>query len=126
MLEKEFLKWYYVPTKQNSADIGSSLLSETPCIWWKGLSWIAENNNWPYQPILSKSRESEKEAKTINNLNRKVYLIDLLLDKYELHNILRVSAWVARFINNCQKTSKIGPLATSEIQCQEKFYIKRE
>ena len=28
---------------------------------------------------------------------------DLSLDKYELHKVLKVSAWVARFINNCQK-----------------------
>ena len=31
-----------------------------------------------------------------------------------------------RFINNCQKIKKKGPLAASEIQCQEKCYIKHE
>ena len=39
---------------------------------------------------------------------------------------MRVSAWIRRFINNCRKIKKRGPLTTSEIQCQEKFYIKRE
>ena len=34
--EKEYMKWYYVPTKQDTADIGSrgSLLGKIPEIWW--------------------------------------------------------------------------------------------
>ena len=30
-------------------------------------------------------------------------LINFLLDKYELNKVLRVSAWITRFINNCAK-----------------------
>ena len=48
---------------------------------------------------------------------------DLLLDKYDLHNVLRVSAWFTRFVNNCQKIIKRGPQRTSETKCQEEFYI---
>ena len=35
ILEKEHIKWYYVPTKQNPTDIGrrDSLLSKIPDIW---------------------------------------------------------------------------------------------
>ena len=46
ILEKKYMKWYYVPTKQNPADIRSrgSLLSKIPDIWWKGPSWIAEKS----------------------------------------------------------------------------------
>ena len=46
ILEKEYIKWYYVPTKQNPADTGrmGSMLSKIPDIWWKSPSWIAENN----------------------------------------------------------------------------------
>ena len=57
------IKWYYVPTKQNPADIIGSrdrLLTKNPDIWWKGPSWIAENNKWSDQPILSEEKESEK------------------------------------------------------------------
>ena len=39
---------------------------------------------------------------------------------------MRVSAWVTRFISDCQKIKKRGPLTTSEIQYQEKFCIKLE
>ena len=47
ILEKEYIKWFYVPTNQNAADIGSrgSLLSKIPDISWKAPSWIAENIN---------------------------------------------------------------------------------
>ena len=40
ILEKEYIKWYYVPTKQNPADIGyrGSLLSKIQKICWKGPS----------------------------------------------------------------------------------------
>ena len=50
-------------------------------------------------------------------------LFDFLLDKYEAQKLLRISTWITRFINNCRKFKKRGHLATSEIQCQEKFYI---
>ena len=45
-LEKEYIKWNYVPPKQSPADTGSrgSMLSKIPDIWWKGPSIIAENN----------------------------------------------------------------------------------
>ena len=39
---------------------------------------------------------------------------------------MRVSTWVARFISNYRKSKTRGPSITSKIQCQEKFYIKRE
>ena len=39
---------------------------------------------------------------------------------------MRISAWITRFINDCRKTKKGGRLTISEIQCQDKFYTKRE
>ena len=70
ILQKEYINWFYVLTKQNPTDIGrrGSLLSKIPDIWWKDPSWIGENNNWLDQPILSESKESEKEAKIIKNI----------------------------------------------------------
>ena len=85
-------------------------------MWWKGPSRIAENNKSPDQPILSESRGSEKEVKIIKNVLaatvKQKDLFDFLLDKYEIHKVLRASAWITRFINNCQKIKKTGPLTT--------------
>ena len=122
ILEKEYIKWYYVLTKEKPADIGSrgSPLSNISDIWWKG-SQIVQNNKQPDQPILNWPKESEKEAKIVKNIIattvKQKDLFDFLLDKYELHKILRVSAWITKFINNCRKFRKKEPLTTSEIPC---------
>lgn len=100
--------------KQQPEDIGSrgSLLSKIPRIWWKGPTWIAENKKWPDQPILNDSKKSRKETKVIQNkvtaAVKRNHFFDLLIHKYELHKVLRVSAWVTRNIGNCQKIRKEG------------------
>ena len=74
--------------------------------------------------------ESQKEAKSEKQIV--VNTIDIsnvfnkLLEKYELHKALRVLNWVNRFIKNCHHSKKSGPLTTSEIEKQRKFYIKSE
>ena len=49
---------------------------------------------------LIESKESEKEAKIIKSILATTVkqndLFDFLLDKYELHKVLRVSAWITR------------------------------
>ena len=101
-------------------DIGcrASLLSKIPDFLWKGPSWTAGSNKRPDQPILSESKESVKEAKISKNILatrfKQKYLFDLLLDKYELHKVLWVSAWITRIINNCQKVKKKRSLITSQ------------
>ena len=49
-----------------------------------------------------------------------------LLEKHELYKFLRITAWIARFLNNCQKTKRSGPLKTDKTEHQNKFWIKRE
>ena len=69
ILEKEYIKWYSVPTKQNPAETESrGSLSKISEIRSKGHLWTAENKKWPDLPILSESKESEKEAKIIKNI----------------------------------------------------------
>ena len=100
------------------------MLSEIAGIWWKGPSWIAENNKWLDQPILSEPKESEKEAKIIKSVSatafKQKYLFDLLLDKFEIQKVLMIPTRITRFINNCRKIKTRGSLTISEIQCQNK------
>ena len=49
-----------------------------------------------------------------------------LLEKHELCKFLRITAWIKRFLNNCQKTKRSGPLKTNETEYQKKFWSKRE
>ena len=48
------------------------------------------------------------------------------LEKHELCKFLRITASIKRFLNNCQKTKRSGPLKTDETEHQKKFWIKRE
>ena len=53
---------------------------------------------------------------------------DQLLDKYDLFKVLRIGAWIQRFISNCgtkpgERAS--GPLVTEEIQQTKSWWIKR-
>ena len=126
-----YVKWQCVPTKQNPADIGSrgSLISKLPKVWQEGSSWLTNSSEWPNQPVIQPLLESLKEAKlekqfvvhTIEIANT----FDKLLEKYELHKALRVSTWVNRFIKNCYFKLP-GPLTTSVIEKQRKFYINGE
>ena len=53
---------------------------------------------------------------------------DALLEKYELWRVLRVGAWIWRFLHNIRTVRKqriVGPLTTEEIQKQTTFWIKR-
>ena len=44
---------------------------------------------------------------------------DNLLEKHELFKLLRITAWIKRFLNNCQKTKGSGPLKTDETASKE-------
>ena len=48
---------------------------------------------------------------------------DFLLYKYELHKVLRISAWVISLINNSQKVKKRGPLTTSKYNIKRSFML---
>ena len=51
---------------------------------------------------------------------------DKLYEKHELHKFLRITAWIKRFLNICQKTKHSGPLKADEIEYQNKFWIEGE
>ena len=47
-----YLKWNYVPTRSNPADLGSSGC-ELCEFWWKGPEWLGECKNRPEQPDIT-------------------------------------------------------------------------
>lgn len=54
--------------------------------------------------------------------------LDHLLDKYPLKTVLRIGAWIYRFIYNCQKNpgrKQQGPISTQEVKRQELWWIKQ-
>ena len=100
---------------------------------WKGLSWLQVRENWSSQPDKKPFVEWEKEVK-ISKEHKSIVIttvevqddFDLILHKFDLNKPLRISARILRFIKNCRKNKKSGPLKTAELVNQKKFYIKRE
>ena len=135
--EKE-INWRHVPTEENPADVGSrgGDVSRLTALWWQGPSWLAKPQDWPPDLVTTSTQESKAEEvkqtrelfalaveKTENN-----DAFDALLEKYELWRVLRVGAWIWRFLHNIRTVRKqriVGPLITEEIQKQTTFWIKR-
>ena len=54
--------------------------------------------------------------------------MDKLLEAHNLQKVIRVSAWVKRFVNNSKcpiNKRETGPLSTAEIQDQYLWWTKR-
>ncbi len=132
--EKAFIEWRHVPPHQNPADIGSraGMGSNDKQLWQNGPDWLGDEESWPTIPVITESDESRAETK----LTREVFSFavaendsfDKLLEKFDLWKVLRVGAWVARFVANLQgreRKTTTDPLTTKEIQRQTTFWVKR-
>ena len=138
--------WGHVGGKDNPADIGSrgvsaSVLRDSK-LWWEGPESLRESEeNWPKTLVLEDSTDIKKERK-------KMCVLSVVTEKSEklsnavnverfssLNKLLRVTAWVRRFVNNLkQKTEKkalkkgrkevrLGKISVEEIEEAERIWI---
>ena len=130
--EHSYLKWNYVPTRNNPADLGSQgcELRKLCEFWWNGPEWLGDCKNWPEQPDNTNNDESEKARKMVNELLATTVdlqnPIDTFLNKFTLRKTLRILSSINRFLNNCRNSKVSGPLTADRILVQRKFLIKRE
>ena len=127
------VKWHHVPTEDNPADLGSRGGNAVDSHLWKnGPTWLSDPSNWPPDIVLEPTIETMAEAK----VNREIFSVaipkddalDHMLSSHALPRVLRVGAWVWRFIRNCRNQARnrtTGPISTEEIQHQELWWIKR-
>ncbi|CAL1294095.1 unnamed protein product [Larinioides sclopetarius] len=130
--------WNHCSGSKNSADFTTKGESTrkflTSLLWWMGPTWLSEQvQSWPMQclPILpdgicdEEAFPSERRqtamvntmASTTSGENCNSVCIDI--DKYStLEKLLRVTAWVRRFVYNAKADSLkfCGPLCASELQ----------
>ena len=125
-------QWCHVPSTENPADLGSRGASVTDVqLWWRGPEWLADLTSWPEDIVTQASQQSDAERKVQWKIFAAAIKIsddlDRVLEKFDLHNALRVCAWVSRFIRNCQHPLKKiqGPSSTQEITACRLFWIKR-
>ena len=100
--------WHHVPTAENPADIGNrggKVSGNT--VWKEGPSWLSNPAEWPVQRVLEPTPDSKSKAKVIKEIFNAAHIeedvLDPLLDKYPLPKVLRIGAWVRRFILNCKR-----------------------
>ena len=124
--------WHHVPTVDNPADLGSRGGSVSGAeIWWKGPAWLGDPAQWPPEIVTEPSPDSRAERK----VQRELFAVgvegrnefDDLLEKFGLRKIMRIGAWISRFLRNCRcPSNKLhGPLTTAELAEHELFWIKR-
>lgn len=133
--------WGHCPGEENPADIGSrgalgSKLKDDK-LWWCGPQWLTQGEDkWP--PILEDihTPESQEEVKKtanvmiadVQNSPSVANLVDI--DRHgKLEKLLRVTAWVLRFINNSrpnqnQTAKRNGRLTREEVVQAEREWLK--
>ena len=130
------IQWHHVSTEENPADLGSR---GSKCVdselWRQGSDWLSDPSKWPPNIALEPSQESRAEAKVLRNVfttttatPRVSDQLDELLEVHELRKVLKIGAWIRRFINNCRRAvdERVhGPIKTVEIETQLSWWIKR-
>ncbi|GFU78535.1 integrase catalytic domain-containing protein [Trichonephila clavipes] len=126
--------WKYVPGNMNIADLLSRGCSPRQMLnskWWEGPSWLKQNSEYcPDGEISCKPQEVNVERKKTKNAN-----VDLANDAPPLlicnvsdyDKMIRVFAWILRFVNNCCKDynkCKEHELSVAEIENSEKQLIR--
>ena len=101
-------------------------------LWWKGPSWLTNQDEWPQDIVTIATPQSRAEAKitkeVFNAAVESTDQLDKVFEKFSLSKAIRINAWISRFTRNCQVTKekrKSGPLTTQEINDQHAFWEKR-
>ena len=123
----EINEWRHVPTDQNPADLGTRGGSVTDAdLWWNGPNWLQDRHAWPPNPVTAASEVTEAESKIVREVLAAMTVVqkqdefDQFLEKHDLRKVLRVCAWVERFVRNFRRgtVNIAGPITTAEIEAR--------
>ena len=101
-------KWRYVSTHENPADcasrgcLGSELNSNS--LWWLGPPWLSQKETkWPIQPSNIVADVSNEEKSLVTHSTQVCEIWDLALKYSSWTTLLRVTAYIMRFIDRCRR-----------------------
>ena len=125
--------WRYVPTDQNPSDLGTRGISIVKLneFWFKGPNWLSNEMKWPKEPEIVETTDATEEIiatgermllEQNNDISTRMY--HSLLTKFKFSKLLRITAFIKRFIYNCLKVRHSGALTAKEIKLAETFWIK--
>ena len=100
--------------------------------WKHGPTWLADASKRSPDIILEPTPEAMDEAKMKREILSIAFTehdaLDQVLNNHPLPRVLRIGAWVWRFIRNCQeqpRNRRSGPITTKEMQHQELWWIEQ-
>ena len=126
--------WRYVPTTENPSDLGTrgSAPNKLKEFWLRGPSWLSDESARPEQPAILETDEAKAERhkkETMLLAEDKAHgavkdWAEGLLNKFPYWKLLRITAYVNRFIDGYKKSRRVGPITKSEIGKAEKKWIQ--
>jgi transposase InsO family protein len=129
----ETRKWKYCPTKDNPADLLTRGISasqfKNSSLWFHGPTWISTPDNWPvwqvdtYVTMATITDPVNRQDDTTTLPQKNISFIDVSRFS-SLTKLLRVTAYVLRFINNCRGRRQNEPLSTDELRRAEELCIR--
>lgn len=125
--------WRHCISKDNSADLLTREMTSKDLItsekWWHGPEWLKHpENTWPEtKGFESDSIDIDTESKTKVAVNSTL-IQDKFIDPDRfscVKKLLRVTAWVLRFINALKrKVNQKGTLTSDELNRAEQLWVK--
>ncbi|XP_069126383.1 uncharacterized protein [Argopecten irradians] len=131
--------WRYVPTNSNPADlqtrgISAKELLDNP-LWIHGPKWIINQPEWPiWDPnsttklMISQVKEHGVEEEIQQEECEQAVPHILTLSNYSSYQkLLRITAFILRFANNCRQSKNdriCGDIISQELNQASKYWIK--
>ncbi|XP_077547596.1 uncharacterized protein LOC144159783 [Haemaphysalis longicornis] len=114
----DYTRWRFCPGRENPAGlltrgISADLLKRSH-LWWHGPDWLTDPDLWP--EIIPEGGQLDAPEPVIDT------------ERFSsLSKLLRVTAWVLRYVKNLKEEANVtGPLTTEEVQHAEHYLIRVE
>ncbi|XP_064488036.1 uncharacterized protein LOC135400187 [Ornithodoros turicata] len=129
--------WRHCPGQENPADlvtrgVSAQRLAAEP-LWWHGPHWLTmQADSWPSRPSSSFTPVPQEEERVTQTTVCPAPALRLPaifdLDRYgNPSTVLRITAWVRRFVANARHTASPvrGPLTARELDQAEIYWLRR-
>ncbi|XP_075732618.1 uncharacterized protein LOC142775163 [Rhipicephalus microplus] len=127
--------WGYCPGEDNPADVltrGIPIRTLRACrYWWHGPEWLSQPKlSWPSEPNQYKPINEEAEIETqhvfLQASSRNLHPVIDIRKHSDLKKLLRVTAWVFRFVDRCHglQTSLSEAISARELSKSEMFWVR--